>query len=55
MKKVLMTLYALSGLVFNYLPSSFLSPYFAGSSGVSWEEWWTYDGISGKSKLTSSS
>lgn len=21
---------------------------FAGSSGVSWEEWWTYDGISGE-------
>lgn len=39
MKKVLMTLYALSGLVFNYLPTSFLSPYFqvhresAGRSG----------------------
>lgn len=26
----------------------FLFNIFPGSSGVSWEEWWTYDGISGK-------
>jgi hypothetical protein len=23
----------------------------AGISGVSWEEWWTYDGISGKVRM----
>jgi hypothetical protein len=34
-------------VIFHVLPSLKAVFFLAGISGVSWEDWWTYDGISG--------